>query len=765
MEAYNKALIDGKAYVKRLPIMLIGQDNSGKTSLKRSLTGKPFNPDEDSTVGIDVDPSHIKVSTEIWKARKNGDGTELAGGVEAISFEQHAARLVADDLKREKSVLAVKKMNIAISGSSEVCISNNSSQLFSPSDEVLGDPQVIPEVPSDPCPRREEQPPVESPRIPNDVAKLIKKLINESENVQDDDDIYAILWDFGGQSVYYATHPLFITARAIYLLVYDLSRDPYKTAKPLVKQGVYKKNLDSHGTKTNMDYLDFWMTSVASLGSETEDQHVRLGHIQVKVPPVFLVCTHADEPHKGTDPSALAREVFGSLQTKRFKNQLYEDVFVVDNTKSTGPGSECSEVTRLREKVLAIAKELPQMKEAIPIKWLKYERALQGTARKGYKWISLSMAKQIASEVCNIDNDQQFLTLLNFLHDQRILVHFDDTPMLNSLVVLDPQWLVDVFKMVITVKPYDQEESEFKELWLYLESKGILDEKLLEHVWGPLLSHQETSASLLAILEKFSLLCPWPSSDPSSGKQYLVPSMLMSHPPKDIIKLVASAQIPSLFFRFQSGLVPPGFFPRLVLQFFQWGQDEFWSAGNPQLYADFARFYISEDDDCSVILLCHSSCVEVVVHRGNLCASPTEYLQSKLNLSADTNYGAFEVACARAVRRQLALMLECMRKEFCWLKKMKYEVSVICPVCCQGRKVNYCSTHLKQCCEQEECLHFWSEPDLRSAKQFIRCRRYAAAQSDKVNVKMFAPWIEPLDEQVNTLLTLRRCFFCLNFFF
>ena len=80
------------------------------------------------------------------------------------------------------------------------------------------------------------------------------------------------------------------------------------------------------------------------------------------------------------------------------------------------------------------------------------------------------MAKQIASEVCNIDNDQQFLTLLNFLHDQRILLHFDDTPMLNSLVVLDPQWLVDVFKMVITVKPYDQEESECKELWLYLES-------------------------------------------------------------------------------------------------------------------------------------------------------------------------------------------------------------------------------------------------------------------------------------------------------
>ena len=697
VEAYNKALTEGKAYVKRVPILLIGQDHSGKTSLKRSLIGKPFNPDEDSTIGIDVDPSHIKVSTEIWKVGENTGGSELTDAIEAISFEQQAARLVADDLRTI----------------------------------------IIPKISSDFTLKKEVHLPIESPRIPHRVATLIKKLLKEDKNAQDDEEIHTILWDFGGESVYYTTHPLFITARAMYLLVYDLSRDPYEIAKPVVKQGLYKKILDRYGTKINLDYLNFWMTSVASLAAETEEQFVRLDRIQVKVPPVFLVCTHADEPNRGADPFALAREVFGSLQTKRFRNHIYEDVFVVDNTKSVGLGSECSEVTRLREELLAVAKELPQMKEAIPIKWLKYERALQGTVRDGRKWISLPVAKEIAFEVCKIDDDQEFLTLLNFLHDQRILVHFDDTPSLSIFVVLDPQWLVDVFKTGITVKPYDQEESKFKELWLQLESTGILGETLLEHVWGPLLSQEETSTSLLAIMERFSLLCPWPCSNASSGKQYLVPSMLKSHPPKEIMKLVASAQIPSLFLWFQSGQVPPGFFSRLVLQFFQWGQDEFWSAENPQLYADFARFYTSADDDCSVILLCHSSCIEVVVHRGNLSANPAECLQSKLNLSADINYGAFEVACARAVRRQLGLMLECMRKEFCWLKNMMYELGVICPVCCQECKVNYCCTHHKQCCEQEECLHFWSESDLRSANQFIRCRRCAAAQSDKVYVKRF----------------------------
>lgn len=59
IRALNKALARGKTQNKRVPIMLIRQDRSGKTSLKTSLTGQKFNPLEDSTVGIDADPSHF----------------------------------------------------------------------------------------------------------------------------------------------------------------------------------------------------------------------------------------------------------------------------------------------------------------------------------------------------------------------------------------------------------------------------------------------------------------------------------------------------------------------------------------------------------------------------------------------------------------------------------------------------------------------------------------------------------------------------------
>ena len=735
VEAYNKALNEGKVRVKRLPIMVIGQDRSGKTSLKNSMMGKPFNPDEDSTLGIDVGRSHFNVSTDICMPSENTVNNQTQNDFrDALSFEHNIARLVAEVLTHKRNIDSKEDLPSIVASKNTIESVQESGADSAARQEGKNCTTVI---------------------IPDEVAERIKNLLQEvgKETVGVDAEMYSVVWDFAGQPVYYATHPLFLTQRAVYLLVFDLSRDLHARADPTVKQGMYSMILDNHDCKSNLDYLDFWMTWVASIANQDEKQQIRLGQSPMNVPPVFLVCTHADKPCGGADPFVLARKVFGSLETKPYKNQLYKDVFVVDNTKS-GSKSECSEVKRLWEKVVAVAKELPQMKEDYPIKWLRFEKALQTKVKDGKKWISLEDTKQIASKMCHIEDDREFTTLLNFLHDQRILIHFDNNPLLNNMVILDPQWLVDLFTSVITVKPGPYEAKE-TELWRRLQTDGIMEYQLLELVWDALSIPKEIFPTLLEIMEKFSLLCPWPSSDASCGKQYLVPSMLMSHPPRYIIKLVASAQIPSLYIRFESGQVPPGFFPRLVLQFFQWGQDEFWRAENPQLYANFARFYTSADDDCSVILRCHSSCIEVVVHRGNLCANLTECLQSKLNLFAIPNYDGFEESCARAVRRQLALMLECMRKEFFWFENMKYEVGAICSVCCQERKANYCCKHHKQWwCEQEECLHFVTESDLRKAKDFIRCRRCPTAEIDKVHVKRFAPWFETSDEQVNRLHVL-----------
>ena len=728
LKAYNNALTEGKACVKRVPLMLIGQDRSGKTSLKKSLKGIVFNPDEDSTVGIDVDRYHFEVSTETWVTGKKDE--ESTNDAEAISFEHNAARFVAERLMKVDSV----------TGSERGADVHVGSENFGLEITEIPIETQLPESSTGPEPnylQEPDKPAGEVPDSPDGDALFITQVqkshfeevaIRTETLLQDglaeiSDDIHSMMWDFAGQSVYYVTHPLFLTARAIYLLAYDLSQSLHDIARPVMKQGVYMEFQDNFNLETNIDYLDSWLASVASLASQ--DKHNNTGHtsevLPKKLPAVLLVCTHADQPHNGCDPFKLASEIFEALKRKPYGVQLC-DVFVVDNTKS-GSQSECSEVMRLRKEVLAIAKELPHVNEVIPIKWLRYEKALQTLKNNGEKWISLARAKHIMSELCSINNDSEMLTLLNFLHDLRLLIHFDDTPELNDVVVLDPQWLIDVFKEVITVRPYHSKDKRFVDLWCKLEREGILEEKLLRHVWSSLIQRTETCECLIAIMEKFSLLCPLPLHvDGSSSKQYLVPSMLTSHPPDEISDLVANAEIPSLFLKFETGQVPAGFFPRLVLEFFQWCIDRFPRQEPPQLFNGFARFYILPEEGRSVILLCHSLSIELLI------------------LTSNETFNTSDGNLACAVRYQLASMIECMQNKFFWVKNVACELNFLCPVCCRGREVRYCRNHRAKGCKQEECFHFFPDSKLVPGDKQVFCNRSAAAKDNRVSVAHFSPW-------------------------
>ena len=55
---------DGYVTVNRGRILLIGQDRAGKTSLKKSLLGLPFDSKEQSTEGIEVDPSKCEIDVD-----------------------------------------------------------------------------------------------------------------------------------------------------------------------------------------------------------------------------------------------------------------------------------------------------------------------------------------------------------------------------------------------------------------------------------------------------------------------------------------------------------------------------------------------------------------------------------------------------------------------------------------------------------------------------------------------------------------------------
>ncbi|XP_022787452.1 uncharacterized protein LOC111327511 isoform X2 [Stylophora pistillata] len=715
--AYHRALEEGKTTVKRVPMMFIGQGQAGKTSLKKSLIGEKFDPYERSTAGIEADPSYCNVSTEVWKVGERSE--EESSNALPFSYEHSTAQYILDRLKRERKERNSEDMTL--------CAAVSHDNLYSAQGEAgKGDISEVPKTSSKPDVSEISR--MQSQQVPEEVSTLIEKLLKMDDSKKDDDRIYSVLWDFGGQSVYYVTHSMFLTVRAIYFLVYNLSWDPDEVASHRVRQGVFNIQ-DGFCDKTNKDYLDFWMSSVSTLVSQDEVvQGAATSTTSERMPLVFLVCTHADKAYKNKDPEEIAQELFSSLKAECYGEHL-QGYFVVDNTKSGGEEKECAGVTRLREEVHNVVKNLPQMKEALPIKWLKYEKALQGMLQDEVKWIYYDEAWRIAKEECGILSEDQFQVLLTFLHDQRSLIHFDDTPDLKKIVILDPQWLIDIFKKVIAIKPSEKKGKKFEELWLKLETTGILDERLLQHVWRPFFDVNETSSSLVALMKKFCLLCPWPSSsDKNLSKEYLVPSMLMFPPKEDINQLIASSGIPSLFVKFASGRVPPGLFPRLVLDIFQWFTDYFRSKVQPKLHQNFARFFIDPEQGCSVILLCRSSFVEVVVHK------------KTIKSFGETNYDDFQVAVAKKVCCKLGLILECMRGEFHWLKNMAYEMSVCCPVCCTREFASHCCNHNVRRCKEEKCLHFWSESELRDVQEPLLCTRSGVVDDYRVPVARMGVW-------------------------
>ena len=90
--------------VYRGRIVLIGQDRAGKTSLKKSLLGLPFDPKEQSTEGIEVQASTCQIEVE---QVKNWHSTHENKPGLVISSKE-ISRMVAEELcdmtvKLEKS--------------------------------------------------------------------------------------------------------------------------------------------------------------------------------------------------------------------------------------------------------------------------------------------------------------------------------------------------------------------------------------------------------------------------------------------------------------------------------------------------------------------------------------------------------------------------------------------------------------------------------------------------------------------------------------
>ena len=99
-------------------VLLIGQDRAGKTSLKKSLLGLPFDPREESTDGIAIDPSKFEIEVDhikSWKATHETSTvlSDVSRDISRLLAEERYHSLLptmksGEELSREESNVETK---------------------------------------------------------------------------------------------------------------------------------------------------------------------------------------------------------------------------------------------------------------------------------------------------------------------------------------------------------------------------------------------------------------------------------------------------------------------------------------------------------------------------------------------------------------------------------------------------------------------------------------------------------------------------------
>eukprot|EP00057_Strongylocentrotus_purpuratus_P029613 XP_011684087.1 PREDICTED: uncharacterized protein LOC105447565 [Strongylocentrotus purpuratus] len=101
--------------------------------------------------------------------------------------------------------------------------------------------------------------------MPNQIASLVEKMLKEQVHQKEigtdradsgrGEGVSLSIWDFAGHDIYYSTHQVFLTWRAIYVIVFDLSRSLDSVVPPESRGKNYEMlvALRTHITKVAME--------------------------------------------------------------------------------------------------------------------------------------------------------------------------------------------------------------------------------------------------------------------------------------------------------------------------------------------------------------------------------------------------------------------------------------------------------------------------------------------------------------------------------
>ena len=357
---------------------------------------------------------------------------------------------------------------------------------------------------------------------------------------------------------------------------------------------------------TNLDHMMRWLDLVHSLGrSEFQRKPANTKDV---LPPVVLVGTHADLVRNPSKEMKSVKEIICSMAHPATLHHISKESFLIDNTN---PNREDDpQIVSLRTKLLNLSRKMPHISKVIPMQWLRVEQKVDEMVKeKGMHYVGKKrFTEDIFGGICQLNDTNDVEELLHFLQARGRVIYQDRPENPDGLVVLDPQWLIKVLCEIITVSPPWENHPVIQRDYQVLGQEGLLSQQLLNRAFEHL-ELNDIRGSLIHIMESFDVIC---NSKNCKGEDYpfFVPCMLKS--PK---KNTRDANMPHgplpVFLTFNTNYIPSGLFCRLVVHFLEWASQLRGSCIAPSLFANAARFNVSEV--YQLTLECHKTVIKLKI--------------------------------------------------------------------------------------------------------------------------------------------------------
>ncbi|CAG2191944.1 unnamed protein product [Mytilus edulis] len=275
-----------------------------------------------------------------------------------------------------------------------------------------------------------------------------------------------IIWDFGGQDVFYSTHQTFLTYRAIYIIVLDGSRTlddpcPYEQYLP-----------GKSGHKTSRDYLLFWINTIVTYCK---------GSIR-GFPKIMVVLTHKDQV-SASGVEQRRHDIFGEIFKMFHKTPFMQQLVIDDEIFVNAKDKHDPEMAKIKAAIIRESERQPTWGESLPKCFIPLELEFASLIRRNISLITLDHLQKINSmQPIRSLSETELKVFLKFQHSIGKLLYFDERKLADR-IILSPTLLIDAFKSIVTDRRFCEGNKKREEIWDAMGKKGVVSKQAIESVW------------------------------------------------------------------------------------------------------------------------------------------------------------------------------------------------------------------------------------------------------------------------------------------